>query len=162
MAGASVEEQVIDDVAATLATITGGPTYNTNVVKVQRQGNEPYLVAERPACIVAHLGCGEWDGGQNAPVLVPNGLVHCELKLAVIGCINPDGDTWPETLSLFKSDIANALRADHERGGLALDTRIEGSEVFDGPDLGTGGVAAVQVYVAIHFRHLFTDDTQSF
>lgn len=157
VAGATVLERIIDDVMTVLAAITAGATFNKTMAFTRRQSYDPKTVQDWPAAIVIHQGMAAGGSGGEGEF---QGVVTRHLRLLVYGCVlaNQDPD-WPQELNLLAGDIEIALRADHQRGGLAHWTQIEDARVFDQSELGGVGVAAVEIPVLIKFRHMLNDLT---
>lgn len=152
-AGPTVEEQLIADVVTTLEAIAPAGGFNREFVKVARQNRNALTHYEYPLCIVAQDGINK-DDSRNA-------MVVCTLALVIAIAVNAKSTSnWPEELDLFVSDVENALRADTQRGGLAVKTAITRGDTFDSDDLGSAYIVASQVLVEISFRHLYLDTTE--
>lgn len=154
-AGASVGEQVVENVLDALRAIDGPPANEHDISDAVHHNGNVLALNTYPAVVVFDAGTEEIAG--------PNPLVQVRHNL-VIQCIVQANDVgWQSSVKRLMTDVTAALRADWTRGGLALDTHITQQQVFDssenaaGTPFGTGGLQ-----VSIIYRHLHTDPTLAF
>lgn len=160
MVAASVEERILDNVIETLRGISEGDTYHTDVRRVYLMTSNVMEVPEMPAIIVVPMASPEaYRDACGVTVHMKMALV-CGIE-AQPGSGDPEDPTpWARDVRRLAVDARRALRVDHTRGGLAVDTAVDEAEVFDAaPDT---TIAGAQVLVDVHFRHHFTDPTSAY
>ena len=159
VAGATVEEQILDNIVTTLQAITSDSLleYNNTYTEVRRQYSNIEDVRGLPALIILHQGTTQDDSQL--------GIIKCVMTIAIVGAINTASGDWQGDLSLVIADVTHALRDEADegwtRGGLAVTTRITNTEIFDSEDTGTAGLVACQITAEIVFRHLYDDATSA-
>lgn len=151
--GATVEEQLIQDVIATLDAVDTGSGFNREFAKVARQDRNLLNHPQTPIALVIHNGTDKDDSRLGMKVSVLSLIV-------IVGINSKESDTaWPTTLDLYTSDVETALTADPQRGGLAVKTAIARIDVYDSDELGSTYLVAARLLVEIQFRHVYTDTT---
>jgi len=157
VAGATVEEQILDNLVTTLQAVTEGDEYNNTYIEVRRQYENVADVRGLPALIILHQSTSLNEGRL--------GIIQCTMIATIVGVINTASGNWQGDLSLVIADITSALRDEANRGwtrgGLAFTTRITNTEIFDSEDTGTAGLVACQVTAEIIFRHLYDNATSA-
>lgn len=150
--GPTVEEQLIRDVISTIEAISPGTGFNKEFVKVARQDRNALKHPAVPLAIVAHESTDKDDSRLGMCVATLNLIVAIIIR-------SKEGPEWPQVLDLYVSDVENALRADSQRGGLAVKTAITRGHVYDSDELGSTYTVGAQLHVEISFRHYYTDTT---
>lgn len=156
--GQTAEAMIVEEVIATLGAITtANDAFNTTVTRVYEMYGNVMELTERPCIVVVPMMSPRSHD-------CPNGLERIDLKLsiAVVMDIEPEGPLttnapWHEPIRLFANDVEKALRADLKRSSRAIDTIIDGVDIYEAAQ--GVPVAAAEVFVTIPFRHSTTDPT---
>ncbi len=148
-----VEERIVANVITTLQGITVANGYNTTVAAVRRQHSNALQLRTWPACIVVHESADKRSKRLGmAPVM---------LTLTIIMALSTKDTTWPTLLERFIGDVDDALRVDVTRGGDAVVTFSQESQIYDSDELGNTGVVAAQTIVEISYRTAYLDTQTS-
>lgn len=149
-AGTPVDEQILQDLEATLAAIAA-PSFHFDVAQVLRADalGAGLRFVELPGILIG-TPTYVWDDKTN-PLYAATMTValHCELRSI---------ETLLADQAWLAADVRQALLADVSRGGVAVDTKILSHEpylIFNEASAVSG--AGIDVVVQIRFRHLFTD-----
>lgn len=156
--GDTVEVQVVDDIVETLEAIhSASGDYNTDPERVYEMYGNVMELPELPGIVVAPM-----RSERNHDC--PNGAQRVDLKLSIacVVAVDPSFEAARDDrvrITHFANDVEKALRADHSRGSLAIDTHIDSVDIFE---LVQGNPLAVaEVSVTVPFRFLNADPTQA-
>lgn len=144
--GTPVDEAILDNIAAVLATIAA-PSYHTTVRRVERLKALGYPIVEFP-CVIVGVPRISWSDR------VANRLTG-EMALVVRGIVD-DRENGIQSVNWLAADIRKALLLDTTRGGLACWTRVQAQEASLNVEE-SGTFPSVDVEVLVHFRHQFDD-----
>ena len=156
-----VDVRLVDDVVAKLEAITSAnDTFYSDPRRVYRLYGNAIEVSEVPCFIVTPIATEHSHD-------CPNGTERMDLKLAITavcepthdGALDEDYSEVDRVIRRMCADVRKALLADMQRGGLALDTIIVSTDIFEAVQ--SQPVAAAEMVVAIPFRHLTADPTQA-
>lgn len=139
----TIRERILRNIEAALATIAP-PEYANTIAKVMRyDANAVTRIQAWPAAIV-HPGSERHNDNRLA-------LVEHEMDVE-IGLV-VQGQDWSAKAETLLADARVALTEDYSRGGIALTTRILGSEVFDAGASTPTGLAQLSVQVLYRTRY---------
>jgi hypothetical protein len=156
-----VEVRIVDEVVATLGTITSAnDEFYSDPRRIYELYGNSIEVSEIPCLIVTPL---KSEGSHDCP----NGTERIDLMLAITCVTDPivggalDGafDETHRDIRRMAADVRKVLQADLKRGGLAIDTIIPSTDIFDAIE--SQPVAAAELVITIPFRHLTADPTQA-
>lgn len=157
----SVDVRILDEVIERLEEIkSANNVYYSDPRRVYRLYGNALEVEEVPCLIVTpQMSPSSHD--------CPNGCERMDLKIAITAVTDPEtggalhGDFAEVDRDVRRmcADIRKALLADIQRAGLALDTIIVSTDIFEAVE--SQPVAAAEVVVSIPFRYLTADPTQA-
>lgn len=148
-----VKFRVLDHIRSTLAAVAGGGDYNFALNRdgqVTAYGSHPGEFHTFPA-IVVH----ETD---DQPEEQDAGYEERRMQVELICATRePDRRYVQRSIERLTADVTRALHADHQRGGTAIDTRVEAaSTAFDDSQF---PVVLFLLKVTVLYRHGYKDPT---
>ena len=143
----TIKEKILDNIDATLQTITKANGYNNDIESVQRWSQEGPSLVDVPAAVIV---TGHRDGKPE-----PNPKTSNVLEVFIEIWVRNATD---EILNSLEGDVEKALMQDYTRGGYADDTNVLGSDPFEGT-VGNPH-AGIEILLGIKYKHLQTDPTQ--
>lgn len=143
----SIRERICQNVVTTLQGVTEANGYQITLRSVDRLPTSPYQLPEVPCAIVADVSEEEEEG-------IPVQFSHCSL-LFEVKVMLAEFTSISEAANRAIASVKKALRADHHRGGLALDTDIKGNETVLSEETLPYGMVSLSVLVT--YRHLLND-----
>ncbi len=140
-----VQERILQDLVTTIQGITQGTDYFNTMQGVKRDTGGPFEIAhaDKPCAFVAGFKTDEHDN------IVGSQTVHLFAVIEVY-FQSPD-DNFDTNAQYLIHDVKKAILIDEKRGGNAIDTRVEATEVFHSELSAPEGV--IIVIAKIHFRH---------
>ena len=144
-----IAERIVLHVISTLEAIQGPPTYATTVKKVRRWDGNAFDIVDFPTIVLT-----ESDEEQDDQV---GKIIRSELPMQLTLVLLEHGPTGYASLRKFASDVRVALTNDWTRGGIALDTKIERTRIFD--SVPSDPVLQAQIDFRCRFRTLYHDPT---
>lgn len=151
VSGTTVQEQITQDIVDKLEEIDGPPD-NAQTLSVYRMGANIVEVPRLPCAILLDVGCDEEDSAVN-------GVIQCTRRFDVIVGVSSWNSSWPTDVQAVCADVADKLREDWTRGGVAHTTRVEFEDIWDAPSDGEQPVAGGHVSLTVVYRHLYNDPT---
>jgi len=156
--GDSIRERIVDDVVTALEGITLANGYGFEVVKVYR---EAFAAINFPAYPVFNV----IEVDENDETRLLGGTIgattgskwHHTLTLAV-GCLIEARDNASESVNEMLAAVQRAVMVEPTRGGLAIDTKLAGSQQF--VEIDTEPVGLLQVKLDITYRHSYLNPYQ--
>lgn len=156
-----VEIRIVDDVVKALKTIkSGNDTFYTDPRRIYELYGNALEIDEIPSIIVTPV---KSEGSHDCP----NGLERVDLTLAITcitdvnigGALHDDYSEVHKEIRRMTVDVRKALLADPQRVGLAIDTKIMSTDIFEAVQ--SQPVAAAELVITIPFRHQTADPTQA-
>lgn len=149
----SVEERILQDVVATVQTVTIANGYDLDVKLVQRQGQDLEVIRSWPAVVVAHDGTQYSRGGPFTQIGT--------LNLAIVYALKNEGDDWPTKVAEFRDNIIRALNSDTQRGTYSGNANARRTDITNSftADADGRGVTLGEVQIAVRFGSDISDPT---
>lgn len=146
--GLPVDEQIMAALKTRFESITGSPNYYNHVLRVERyQPGNLQVIREFPAIVLGQP--------QIATEQTVAGRISNDLEVIVRGALS-DRETFSTSISKLSADIRRALYSDIQLGGVACWTRIKSEERYE-LIAENAVLAAVDVVLTVHYRHLLDD-----
>lgn len=158
--GASIGEQIVDDILVALREINGAPNYEHDVSESVHLNGSPLQLPSLPALVLFDEGQVDDAAPGNR---IPNPLVTVLHGFRIVGVVTASQEGWQTSVRRLLVDAATKLRETYRRSELAFDTRVGGMQIDDSDQTGAAipfGVGSLPVTVV--YRHLFTDPTRAF
>ena len=144
-----VQLRIIDHIVATLQAAAPPQTaYKFQDVRAW-SGNQLENIAAQPAALVIPIV--ETSGDQRMLL-----YVH-ELDVSIL--ISLRTQDWKREIVRLATDVRVALLADWTRGGIAENTVILSTEIFDSTE--SAPLAGAQINARVRYRTLFTDPSEA-
>lgn len=146
----TVREQILANIQTTLEGVTTGNGYNNTLASVQRWSMHGNSLVDVP-CVVINIGA-------ESKLPDPNPLMTCQMRVYMDLWVRQAEDDTTPTDTLLNSifgDIEKALAVDITRGGLAIDTLVTDSVVFETDE--SQPHAGLTIEINVNYRHQQND-----
>ena len=148
--GEPVKEQIMANLQTTLEGVNGGASYYTDFSKVERVEAGGVQVKTFPTAIISPLGT-EYD----SPNAVVTTKIGATFRVEITVFLRTRSNATRAVERAIR-DVHTALYVDRTRGGLAIDTRVAGSDPFY-PSEATEPICGADISVSITYRTQATD-----